>query len=67
MQMSVAPLPEHMSADSTEPILAWAKQTLEDNGGGNLQYVYHLEHSYNVDTIRALTDFVQSQPNFQAP
>ncbi|UCG55983.1 MAG: hypothetical protein JSU70_14055 [Phycisphaerales bacterium] len=66
MQISVAPLPDHMSADSTGPILAWAKQMLEDNSGGDLQYVYHFEHSYNIDTVRALTDFAKSQPDFQA-
>ena len=31
MPISVAPLPNDMSAESTEPILRWAKQILEEN------------------------------------
>jgi hypothetical protein len=47
-----------MSADSTESILKWAKNIIEDNNGGNLEFIYHLEAGYNIDTIYALTDFV---------
>ena len=43
------------------PILDWAQRVLEENAGGNLGYVFHLEPSYNVETIYALTDFVQHQ------
>ena len=65
MLISVAPLPRDMSAESTDPILAWAKRVLEENGGGNLEYIYHLEPSYNVNTVYALTDFVKTLPDFQ--
>jgi hypothetical protein len=65
MLVSVAPLPCDMSADSTGPILDWAKRILEENEGGNLEYIYHLEPSYNIDTIYALTDFVKSLPDFR--
>jgi len=58
MLISVSPLPNDMSAESTEPILHWAKNIFEKNDGGNLEYIYHLEHGYNVNTIYALTDFV---------
>jgi uroporphyrinogen-III decarboxylase len=58
MLISVSPLPNDMSAESTDPILHWAKQILEENDGGNLEYIYHLEHGYNINTIYALTDFV---------
>jgi hypothetical protein len=44
-----------MSARSAEPILSWARQVLEDNAGGDLAFVYHLEPGYNVEMIRALT------------
>ena len=54
-----------MSLESTEPILSWARQILEENNGGNLEFIYHLEPSYNIDTIYALTDFVKSLPEFQ--
>ena len=65
MLISVAPMPHDMSADGTEPILDWAKHVLEENDGGNLEYIYHLEPSYNIDTIYALTDFVKSRPDFR--
>ena len=58
MLISVSPLPNDMSAESTDPILHWAKNICEENNGGNLEYIYHLESGYNVNTIYALTDFV---------
>jgi len=65
MPLSIAPLPRDMSAESSEPILDWARQTLRDNAGGNLSYVYHLDVGYNIETIYALTDFVKQQPDFR--
>jgi hypothetical protein len=65
MPITIAPAPQAMSAESTEPILDWARRVLGENAGGNLGYVYHLESSYNVETIYALTDFVRQQPDFQ--
>jgi hypothetical protein len=61
--ISIAPLPRDMSEQSTEPILSWAKRIFEENDGGNLEYVYHVEENYNIDTIRALTDLVKSLPD----
>jgi len=58
MAISIAPLPPDMSAETTEAILAWAKGALRDNRGGPLEFVYHVEPDYNMDTIRALTDLV---------
>jgi len=58
MLISVSPLPNDMSAESTDQILRWAKRILEENDGGNLEYIYHLEPGYNINTIYALTDFV---------
>ena len=65
MPITIAPSPRDMSAESTRPILDWAQRVLEDNGDGDLGYVFHLEPSYNVETIHALTDFVRPQPDFQ--
>ncbi len=59
MPMTIAPSPQAMSAESTEPILDWARRILEENADGNLGFVYHLEPSYNIETIYALTDFVR--------
>jgi hypothetical protein len=60
--ISIAPLPQDMAAESTNPILLWAKRILDESNGGNLQYTYHLEPGYNVNAIYALTDFVKSLP-----
>lgn len=60
MPLSVTPLPQDMSAQSTEPILNWAGRIVEENDSGDLEYVYHLEPSYNLDTIHALTNFVKN-------
>jgi hypothetical protein len=64
MTISVAPLPQDMSAECTEPILGWAKRIVEENDGGSLAFVYHVEENYNIDTIRALTDFVKNLPDY---
>jgi len=65
MLISVAPLPRDMSNESTESILSWARRILEENDGGNLAYVYHVEESYNIDTVRDLADFVKNLPDFR--
>ncbi len=62
--LTIAPLPRDMSAESTEPVLDWARHTLAENAGGPLGYVYHLEPDYNIDTIYALTDFLKHQKDF---
>jgi len=61
MPITIAPSPQDMSAESAQPILDWARRVLEENAGGHLGYVFHLEPSYNIETIHALTDFVQHQ------
>ena len=59
MPITIAPAPQDLSAESAEPILNWAGQVLNENAGGDLGFVYHLEPSYNTATISALTDFVR--------
>ena len=61
MPLSVTPLPQDMSAQSAEPILKWAGRIAKENGSGDLEFVYHLEPSYNLDNIYALTSFVENQ------
>ena len=60
MLISISPLPNDMSAETAESILKWAKNIIEDNNGGNLEFIYHLEAGYNIDTIYDLTDIVKS-------
>ncbi len=59
MPITIAPSPQDLSAESMEPILDWAGRVLQENAGGHLGYVFHLEPSYNRETIYALTDFVR--------
>jgi len=65
MPVSLAPLPCHMAAESAAPILEWARHVLDENAGGPLGFVYHLEPDYNVETIRALTGLLLKQDDFQ--
>jgi hypothetical protein len=66
MPISVAPLPGDMSNEKTEPIVSWANHIFEENEGGDLEYIYHVEENYNIETIRALTDFVKNLPDFKS-
>jgi hypothetical protein len=59
MLISISPLPSDLSAETAEPILRWAKHILQENNGGNLEFIYHLDAGYNIDNIYALTDFVK--------
>ena len=61
MPITIAPSPHDMSAESTQPIIDWAKRVLEENSDGDLGYVFHLESSYNVETVHALVNFVRHQ------
>jgi hypothetical protein len=56
-----------MSTENPGPILDWARNVLAENAGGDLEFVYHLEPGYNLETIRALTDFLRDQEDFQSP
>ncbi len=64
MLISVSPLPQDLSAQTTDPILRWARRVIAENDGGNLGFAYHVEADYNRDTIYALTDFVKSLPDY---
>jgi hypothetical protein len=52
--IGIAPLVEHMRANSTDEILRWFRQIRDDNDDGDLTIGFHLEADFNVDTIRAL-------------
>ncbi|MBN2314057.1 MAG: hypothetical protein JXM79_09015 [Sedimentisphaerales bacterium] len=67
MLLSVSPLPRDMSDEKTNSILNWARHIIEENDDGNLEFIYHVEASYNIDTIHALTDFVKALPGPQEP
>lgn len=65
MPVSIAPLPRDMSAESTTPILQWARHVMEENAGGPLDVVYHIEPDCNIETILALTHFLERQDHFE--
>lgn len=64
MLISVSPMPKDMSAETTDPILCWAEDVVKQNDGGPLEFAYHVEPDYNINTIFALTDFVKNLPDF---
>ena len=59
--IDIIPMPADLSADSTEPILNWAKNVIEENAGGILTILYHLEPDYDLETVRALSEFVKTK------
>lgn len=65
MPISIAPLPADMSCETAAPILEWAQKVLAGNAGGDLEFVYHLEPGYNIDTIRALADVLGCRRDFE--
>jgi len=64
IRISVSPLAQDLSARTTDPILTWARGTVAENDGGDLEFAYHVEADYNIDTIYALTDFVKALPGY---
>lgn len=57
--VDIAPMPVDFSADSAEPIIKWAKQVIEQNAGGNLRIIYHLEPDYKLEIVRALSQYIK--------
>ncbi|AQT69081.1 methylcobalamin:coenzyme M methyltransferase [Anaerohalosphaera lusitana] len=58
--IDVAPMPADFSVDTPEPIISWAKQVIEENDGGRMQIIYHLEPDYKIENIRALQNFLKN-------
>jgi hypothetical protein len=52
--VGIAPLVEHMQADSDVEILQWLDRLIRENDRGELTIGFHLEAGYNVETVRAL-------------
>ena len=59
--VSIAPMTVDFAAETSEPILNWAEKVINDNAGGDLTIVYHLEPDYKLDIVRALEEFVLKQ------
>lgn len=58
LPVDIAPPAPDFSAQTAEPILAWAQQVVADNAGGTLKIVYHLEPNYDLDIVRVLHDYL---------
>jgi hypothetical protein len=58
--VDISPKAADFSADSPEPIVKWARQVVEDNAGGPLRIIYHLEPDYSPDNVRALINYVKN-------
>lgn len=59
--VDIAPMPADFSADSPESIIHWAKQVVEENAGGNLRIIYHLEPDYKLENVRALSQYIDTE------
>lgn len=57
--VDIAPMPADFSADSSEPIIKWAKQVIEENAGGQMRIIYHLEPDYKIEIVRALNKYIE--------
>ena len=57
--VSIAPPVTLLSTGNVKPLLDWAAQVIEENGGGPLTVVCHLEPQYDLSMIRVLADYMQ--------
>jgi hypothetical protein len=57
--IDVSPMPTDLMADTAESVLNWAKIILEENRGGPLSIIYHLEPNYKIENIQALCEYVK--------
>ena len=58
--VGIAPLVDDMRAASEAGMLRWFERVARENDRGNLTIGFHLEATYNLQTIRALHDAVRS-------
>ena len=58
MQVDIAPMPADLSVESPDHVINWAAKVVDDNNGGNLRIIYHLEPDYRMENIRALNEFL---------
>jgi hypothetical protein len=61
--VDIAPMPADLSAESPEPLLNWAKGIIDENAGGNMRIIYHLEPSYRIENVRALNGYLTGELN----
>jgi hypothetical protein len=52
--VSVAPIAKDLSNPESASLIRWIQKVLEDNGGGNLTIVCHLEPEYSLSNLRIL-------------
>ncbi len=59
LEVTIAPLVGDLGNADPEALLAWAERVLDDNDGGRLEIIYHLEPGYRLDSLRALDRFIR--------
>ena len=52
LSVSMAPPVRTLTAETAEPLLAWLDRVLDENAGGNLTVLIHIEPQYSLDAIR---------------
>ncbi len=58
MPVDIAPLVGDLAAPQPDTLLEWTRRVLEDNAGGPLTIVVHLEQGYPLNNLRALREYV---------
>jgi hypothetical protein len=54
LPVDIAPLVDDLRAPTPDALLGWANRVLDQNAGGRLTFVVHLEEGYPLDNLRAL-------------
>jgi hypothetical protein len=60
-RLEIAPLVGDLLSPSCQPLIAWADRVIDQNHGGPLLIVYHLERGYDLDHLRALQEHLLGQ------
>ena len=60
LHVDIAPLAADLSAPLPDRLLAWAQRAVEENRGGRMRIVYHLEPDYYIESVYALDNHLKS-------
>jgi hypothetical protein len=58
--ITISPTPEMLMADSSQQIAEWLKRILQENAGGNMKIICHIEPSYSSNIIKELVHVVDA-------
>lgn len=61
VRLEIAPLVDDLLGPTHQPLLAWADRVMDQNAGGPLAIVYHLERGYDIRRLGTLQDHIGRQ------